>query len=644
MAFLILLPIDGIRRIFWIVFFTLLASATYAQTQFTDVTEEAGIDHYFQVFQGTFGGGAAVLDFDNDGYEDVFVAGGNGKNALYQNNGDGTFVNVIGEAGFSDLDTVVTQGVVSADVNKDGYTDVFITTIASVHNDRFAAAANFLFINNGNGTFSNKTKSYGLNEITFSTGAAFGDINGDGFPDLFVGNYFDKFKGRLDDYSGVLTEGEQAPAADLLYINNQGNSFTESHEGYGMNHTGLGFGGVFSDYDNDGDLDLIVINDFGNRATPNLLYRNDYPQKAFTDVSEETGFAIAMNAMGVGIGDYNLDGWMDYVISNISSSPFLENQGQAGVPFLEKTKQVGVSYPMVYTKEGQGVPTISWGVNFFDYDNDTDLDLYLANGCLNPSVLPNPNLLLENISGQFVLNGPSSGLSDPSIGRGSVTFDYDNDGDLDLLVVNQTQYRDPGYVVETQGTRLFRNETASGNHWLKVKLQGSTSDKNGIGSRVEVYADGNRLIREIDGGSSHESQNSTIAHVGLASATKADSVVIRWLGGEVQTLYGVEANQLIEVAQEVITGLDDPLSASINLYPNPTSGNVTIHIKNLPLTEAAQLTIYSSNGQVVDHRKLERQEIVGKTIRWHSHSLRPGVYTIKVSTGTKIFLRKLIKM
>lgn len=625
--------------------FLLLTSTVYAQSQFTDVTEEAGIDHYFTVFQGTFGGGAAVIDFDNDGYEDVFIAGGSGKNALYKNNGDGTFSNVIDEAGFADLDTVVTQGVVGADVNKDGYTDIFITTIASVNNDRFAAATNLLFINNGDGTFTNKTRSYGLNEVTFSTGAAFGDVNGDGFPDLFVGNYFDRFSGRLDDYSGVLTEGEQAPAADLLYINNGGGSFTESSEAYGLNHTGLGFGGVFSDYDNDGDLDLIVINDFGNRATPNLLYRNEYPERAFVDVSAAMGFDIAMNAMGVGVSDYNLDGWMDYLISNISSSPFLENPGRSGVPFSEKTKELGTSYPVVYTEEGQGVPTISWGVNFFDYDNDMDPDLYVANGCLNPSVLPNPNLFLENINGQFVLNGRSSGLSDPSIGRGSVTFDYDHDGDLDILVVNQTQYRDPGYVVETKSTRLFRNETVTGNNWLKVKLAGTVADKNGIGSRVEVYVGGTKLIREIDGGSSHESQNSTVAHFGLASAEQADSVFIRWLGGDVQTLYAVEANQRIEVPQEVITGVDEPsLPSSVTLYPNPVSDDLSIVIEGVPSASAIHIQVYTTNGQLVDQREVNRATIEDTTLRWRPpYPLRPGIYLMRIMIRTNVVFRKFIK-
>ncbi len=622
----------------------LCSAGLYAQSQFTDVTEESGIDHYFQVFQGTFGGGAAVLDFNNDGHEDVFIAGGSGKNALYKNNGDGTFTNVIDEAGFTDLDTVVTQGAVCADVNKDGYTDIFITTIASVNHDRFTAAANFLFINEGNGTFINKTKSFGLNDITFSTGAAFGDVNLDGFPDLFVGNYFDKFKGRLDDYSGVLTEGEQAPAADLLYINNQGGSFIEAGQLYGMDHTGLGFGGVFTDYDNDGDLDLMVINDFGNRATPNLLYRNEYPEKAFTEVGTAMGFDFAINAMGVGIGDYNLDGWLDYFISNISSSPFLENQGQANLPFLEKTKQLGTSHPTLYTKEGQGVPAISWGAIFFDDDNDMDLDLYVANGCLNPSILPNPNLFLENINGQFVLNGPSSGLSDPSIGRGSVTFDYDNDGDLDLLVVNQSQYRDPGYVVETQGVRLFRNE-AVGNNWLKVKLLGQTADKHGIGSRVEVYVNGKKLIREIDGGSSHESQNSSLAHFGLANATQVDSLVVRWMPGAVQTLYEVAANQLIIADQAIVTGLEEPLPLlSVMLYPNPTNSYLKIRTESLQHVEAAYLEVYHLNGQLIDQYKMNREDITDKTILWKvPHALPPGVYILKVSIGTEVVLRRFIK-
>ena len=178
-------------------------SIVKSQDHFSDVTDESGIDHFFIPYQGTFGGGVAVLDYDNDGHEDLFVAGGAGSNALYKNNGDGTFTNIIDEAGFEDLDTLVSQGITTADVNKDGYVDIFITAISSKNGGAKMEAPDLLYINNGDGTFSNETISYGLDKMKkFSTGATFGDINRDGYPDLFVGVFFENFSGRLDRYTG----------------------------------------------------------------------------------------------------------------------------------------------------------------------------------------------------------------------------------------------------------------------------------------------------------------------------------------------------------------------------------------------------------------------------------------------------------
>lgn len=521
----------------------------YSQNLFTDITEEAGIDHYFIPYQGTFGGGVAVLDYNDDGFEDLFVAGGTGKNSFLRNNGDGTFTDIIQSAGFHELDTIVSQGVVSADVNKDGKVDIFITTISSTKNIKKLQAPDMLYINNGDDTFTNRTTEFGLTEKhKFSTGAAFGDINLDGYPDLFVGVFFENFTGRLDQYNGMVSS-KSPPAWDLLYINQGGEYFEEVSYEYGLHYVGLGFGGVFTDYDNDRDLDLIVINDFGYKYTPNKLFRNEYPKDKFTEVSEEMEMDFGMSAMGVAIGDYNNDTWLDYFFSNILDAPFVINQG-LGKPFKNISREVGASIPFLSNKDGRPVQTISWGINFFDSDNDMDLDLFITNGSLNPDEKPIPNLLLENVGNNFIRGGHEIGLSDPSIGRGSVTFDYDNDGDLDLFVVNQSSVSSINFGYENLNSRLYRND-APANNWLKVKLKGSGSDNNGIGSRVEVYAQNISMIREIDGGSSHESQNSTIAHFGMQDNTVADSVIVKWMGGDVQTMYNIQTNQLIMVKEQI---------------------------------------------------------------------------------------------
>ncbi|HSI77987.1 MAG TPA: ASPIC/UnbV domain-containing protein, partial [Lunatimonas sp.] len=457
-------------------------------------------------------------------------------------------------------------------------------------------------------------------------------------------NFFNRFDGRFDEYLGAIPEGDRAPAHDLLYINT-GGRFVEVSESYGLTHSGFGFGGVFTDFDNDGDMDLIVINDFGYMATPNLLYRNELPQPTFADVSKSSGFDLGINAMGVAVGDYDMDGYIDYFISNISSSPFLINPGKNNAPFENRTRQLGTSYPLIYTADGEMVSTISWGANFFDYDNDLDLDLFIANGSLNPSIVPNPNLLLENMNRQFVLNGPSSGIFDESIGRGSVTFDFDNDGYLDLLVVNQSPVQETDSEGVMKGVSLYRNQGGS-NNWLKVKLLGEAADKNGIGSRIEVYVAGKKLIREIDGGSSHLSQNSTISHFGLEKFAKVDSLIVRWIGGTDQILYDLEVNQLIEIKQGVITGLtrNFPVTSKVLVYPNPVTHTLYVDIGERNINIGATLEIYTQTGQVIDSFQLTDQLGRKGPFQWQIPSSMPsGIYYIRIKTPTEVLTKKFIK-
>jgi len=191
--------------------------------------------------------------------------------------------------------------------------------------------------------------------------------------------------------------------------------------------------------------------------------------------------------------------------------------------------------------------SISWGANFADFDNDGDVDLFVANGDLNPNCVPMANYYFENLGGKFEDHARAIGLADYGIGRGSVVFDYDNDGDLDLLEVNQepvvTDYPVPSV------TKLFRNDSTSG-HWIKISLNGIDAESHGIGSKIEVEAGGKKMIREIDGGaSSIFSQSSVIAHFGLGNATKIDKITVYWTGGNKQTISNVSTNQLLTITE-----------------------------------------------------------------------------------------------
>lgn len=519
--------------------FTLTLLTSKAQKlPFTDITKQAGIDHKFQVFEGMFGGGACVFDFDNDSFEDVFITSGMRDDILYKNNGNGTFTNVYEKSGLKITKKYVTQGAAAADVNRDGFVDLFVTTITTKDKKKvIPRAPNLLFLNNGNGTFRDATAEYKLDKMnSFSTGASFGDFNADGWPDLYVGNYFNEFKGELSEISDATVVGANQISEGYLLLNNGGKSFTNVYKEYGLDFKGFGFGGVFTDFDNDGDQDLIINHDFGYKRTPNLVLENLYPKEKFQNVAKALDMDLKINSMGTAVGDYDGNGFMDYFFTNIRFNRFMVNNG-VGKPFTDKVRDLGMNFV-----------TISWGTNFADFDHDGDVDLFVANGDLNPNCVPMGNYYFQNLNGkQFQEDSRAVGLNDYGVSRGSITFDFDNDGDLDLLVVNQIPALEE-YPVESF-TRLYRNDAANGN-WLKIRLKGIAAESFGIGSRITVVANGKRMIREVDGGgSSHLSQNSTTVHFGLRNAIKIDSIIVNWSGGNKQILVNQPINKLLKITE-----------------------------------------------------------------------------------------------
>lgn len=620
------------------ILFVLLLSVFSAYGQgFVEVSEEAGINHAFRVDLATFGGGVAILDFNNDGWEDFYLTGGNDSDALYRNNGDGTFTDVFLSAGLESTIPVHTQGVSAADINRDGFKDLLITTMY-YHEDR-ALAPNLLFINRGDGTFEDVTEQFGLDEFkSNSMSATFGDINADGYPDLYVANYFAISPVGVSIFNDQTITNNYASAQDFLFINASGQFFVDGTHTYGMGHAGFGFQGVFTDWDNDNDQDLLIVNDFGFRDRPNIALRNDFPQKSLTDRSVNLQMNFGMNAMGIAVGDYNFDGYIDYFVSNISESLFAVNN--EGTGFDNAGIYTGIAIKLIDNPNYVGVP-VSWGANFFDYDNDTDLDLFVNNGALNPTIRPNPNFLLRNDFGFYRELGNRVGVDDPRIGRGSAVFDYDNDGDLDLLVVNQHP-RDPTTTLPEGRTLLYRNDIAVDN-WLKIQLDGVRSEKNGIGSRVEVRTNDKLLIREIDGGSGHMSQNSTIAHFGLENATAVESVTVKWIGGGEQTLENVTANQLLTITQEDDRFGED-FESALNIFPTYFTDQVLIEYQ-LEKEEPFDISVYDITGKLIT--TLVRQDNPASSGFWNwdvDKDLIRGMYIIQLRTASGVIAKKAMKI
>jgi len=537
----------------WLVIAVIHITSLIAQespTHFVEVTASAGIQHQFEVYEGMFGGGVCVFDLNKDGFEDLYMTSGMKEDVLYLNKGDGTFENIYEGSGLEVSRNYVTQGVVGADVNRDGWVDLYITTITTKDSiKRIPRARNLFFLNNGDNTFTDATEAYRIEALnSFSTGANFGDFNADGYPDLYVGNYFRNYQGELTyiDIDDATIVGANSTSEGYLLKNVKGRYFEDVFRDYGLDFTGYGFGGVFTDFDNDSDQDLFVNHDFGFKKEPDLLLENQYPQKSFKDVSQEYEMDLEINSMGTAVGDYDQDGDMDYFITDIRFNHFMENQG-VGKPFRDVLKI-----------KGMNIHTISWGANFADFDHDGDLDLFVANGDLNPNTTPMGDFYFENNDNTFIEKGRAKGVSDYGVGRGSVVFDMENDGDLDILVVNQKPVL--AYPVSSV-TRLYRNDSTVGN-WSKIALRGIEAESHGLGSRVKVIAGELQMIREIDGGgSSHLSQNTTIAHFGLGQAISIDSVIVTWTGGKRQILTNQPINQLIVIEENQLT--DDVIQPKV---------------------------------------------------------------------------------
>ena len=504
--------------------------------QFTDITKQGGIDHYFEVYEGMFGGGVAVLDYNNDDFEDLYITGGMQEDQLLENLHDGTFKNVLRTAKLDASLNFVTQGVASADFNRDGWMDLFISTITSKGDKKtIPRAQNLVFINQGDGTFKDESKSFGIKSTeSFSTGISIGDFNLDGYPDVYVGNYFTDYDGGLKEISDATIVNAGKTAKGYLYENKGGKRFKEVSKTYGLDHRGFSFGGIFTDFDNDNDLDLIVNNDFGYKAKPNYLLENLYPIKEFRYVEEAYEMDLRINAMGGATADINADGFLDYFISNIRFNRFMIQDPNKKI-FIDQAEKLGTQ-----------LFTISWGTNFNDFDHDGDIDLFVANGDLNPNCVPMYNFFFENINGQFKEQSVKFGLKDYGVGRGSAIFDLENDGDMDLIVVSQKPIMEYG---PPSITRLYRNDLKEGNY-LQVKLKGNASTRSAFGARIQVYSDSLFINHEIDGGnSSHLSHNSTMAHFGLGIRKTVDSIKVIWPGGETTKIIDVKTNQRIFIEQ-----------------------------------------------------------------------------------------------
>ena len=500
-----------------------------------DFVHSIGEEHLNNIIESD-GGGAAFLDYDQDGYIDLYVCSGTWLegfskedkpdrlpgNKLYRNRGNGTFEDVTQKAGVGG--PWFSMGVTVGDFNNDGFPDLYISNYGS----------NALLKNNGNGTFTDVTKrsnTGGGKEC--SVGAAWLDYDNDGFLDLYIGNYLEydpnyKYFYAPDGFPGPLAYDSEK---DILYHNNGDGTFQDVTDAMGIiDRDGRAMGVGVADYDDDGFVDIYVANDH----TLNYLWHNDGGKK-FEDRGTMTGTAFsqageATVSMSVDYADYNGDGLLDMFVSDDTYCSLYENMGN-GI-FSDKGVPSNISMA--------AAQFVGWSSSFFDYDNDGDVDIFKTNGELKHLYGQEDQIFENENNGKFTDISLKLGqyFQKELVGRGACLGDYDNDGDFDIFIVNLNDH-----------CVFLRNNRGNENNWLEIKLIGTSSNRDGIGSRVKITSGGKVQTAQKISTTGYVSQNDPRLHFGLGKNEMAEKIEIIWPSGKEQMLENIKANQILNVTE-----------------------------------------------------------------------------------------------
>jgi len=534
-----------------------------------DVTKETGITFVHtdgssgrRYIMETVTCGLALFDYNNDGLLDIYFVNGAPlpgaparnpppRNELWRNDGNWHFTNVTDQAGVGD--TGFGMGVTVGDYDNDGWPDIFVNNYGP----------NKLYHNNGDGTFTDVTEQAGVGGGNrMGAGAAFLDYDNDGDLDLYVANYvkFTEQSHRVHYVKGYpMYAGPRdfPPEPDQLYRNNGDGTFTDVSMETGIGtHAGSGMGIVCSDYDNDGDTDVFVLNDVAG----NFLFRND-GQGHFEEVGLETGFAYngsgdELGSMGIDCGDYDNDGWLDFFMTSY----------QAELPVLYRNLGNGTLEDVtVVTGAGQGcLPYVNWGTGLIDFNNDGWKDLFIACGHLQDNIdlyddstayAVRNILLLNRGNGTFedVSRRCGDGLDPVYSSRGAVFGDLDNDGDIDIVVLNSREK-----------PTIIRNDQRSGNHWVQITLRGVQSNRDGVGAKIKIVAGGLTQVDEVHSGRGYQSYWGPRLHFGLGRAAVIDRIEIHWPSGKTQVFEHLPVDRFITFTE----GESTFLSKSVDEMPH----------------------------------------------------------------------------
>ena len=578
------------------ILFLIFSNLSNAQLAFEDVATQVGVNYSYG--DSEYGGGVSFADFNNDGWDDITYATEDGAQIYFFENNNGVF-NLVTLNGISN--TYKTKQVIWIDYDNDGDKDLFVTAIEGI---------NEFYRNDGGMNFTNISSTIGFFQTDlFTYGTSFGDIDNDGDLDAFISNR-------------TSTEQNQR---NYLYRNDEGTfvDITQSsgipiEDEEGNENSQLSFCTMFFDYNKDGFQDIYLANDKTDNI--NRLYKN-LGNGTFEDVSVASGSGIAVNAMTTTLGDYNNDGWFDIYITNTQSS-------QAGNGNVLLKNNGDGTFTNVAEETGTTFNSFAWGAVFLDADNDTLLDLYVSGG-FDGSIgsFLSAAFYHQQNDGTFVIPQNIGFENDTRKSFSNAIGDINNDGKPDIIVCN-----------DTENNFLWENKTTNTNNWLKVKLEGVTTNRDGIGNTIEIFINGRSQYRYTLAGEGYISQNSYHEFFGLGEATELDYVKVTWTGTNTEDIiYDVNANQSITIKEGigVLTSNDIQTNSLFSLYPNPSyDGVFKLSVNN---NKSNTLKVYDLAGRLI----LKIKNLKDKD-QFSLNHCKKGIYLAKVSSDHKSSTIKLV--
>jgi len=564
-------------KFYQLTLYLLLINLSVAQIAFDNEAETLGVE----IICGNtlFGNGVSFFDYDNDGWDDLTVATADDDPVRFYKNINGNFVEQTLNIANNNWRNKQVNWV---DIDNDGDNDLFVTSDTSI---------NRLYENLGNMILQDITSTSGLlNEVLVTYGASWGDYNNDGFLDVFLSN-------------------RDTIIPNILYKNNGNNTFSLVNSESGLITTGtLSFCSAFIDYNKDGFQDIYVAND--KVEYPNIMYKNN-GDGTFTEVGFETGTDITIDAMSVTIGDYNSDSWLDiYVTNDVVGNVLLKNNGNG--TFSDET-----------LSSNTAMNSVAWGSVFLDAENDGDLDIYVSaehDGTVSGYL---SSALFTNNNDEYILENEAI-PDDYAISYSNAIGDIDNEGYPEILVNN----------INHDNIFLWKNNSNNTNNWLKVKLEGTISNRNGVGSMIEISVNGEKQYRYTLIGEGYLSQNSASEIFGIGDATVIDYVKVNWLSGTEDIFYSVSPNQNLKIVEGSSLSIEESNTSEIKLFPIPTTEILNIE-SSLPIEE---VMVYNLLGEVNISAYMNKNEISLDVA-----SLEPGIYFLRLSLNSSQEIIKFIK-